>query len=394
MPTPFPADVFLDLARKSGVLSAHQVTRLAEEPDLPPDAEGVADRLVERGLVTRFQAEALLTGKGRGLRVGPYLLLAPLGRGGMGAVYLAEHQTDRRRVAVKVLAPRDGRAPGRLAIERFVREARAAAALDHPNVVRLLDVGWEGTTPYLVMEYVAGETLEQVLARGRVPCGLAAAYAAQAAAGLHHAHERGFVHRDIKPSNLMLAEDGTVKVLDLGLARSLDAGDNVTAMLDPGAVVGTADYLAPEQARNDPGVDARADVYSLGATLFALATGRPVFDGNATQKLLKHQLQAAPLLTVVDPTLPPGLAAVVARMLAKRPADRYQSMAAVVAALSPWAAGLDSGVLITPVVDGSEETRVDLASVATEPEVEVAVGRPAGLLGRLGRLLRGLFRRS
>ncbi len=399
MPTPSPADRLLDLARKSGVLSAHQLTRLTEEPDLPPDAGELADRLVAQGLVTPYQAEALLAHHGRGLRLGPYRVLGKLGQGGMGVVYLAEHPDDRRRVAVKVLSTGEGGEPVRVAVERFLREARSVAALDHPNVVKLLDAGRDGGTHYLVMEYVEGRTLEQVAAGGKLPCGLAAAYVAQAAAGLHHAHERGFVHRDVKPANLMLTPDGTVKVLDLGLARSADPADDVTAMLDPGALLGSADYQAPEQAVGGQ-VDARADVYSLGATLFALAAGRPPFEGSTSQKLMQHQMKPAPALTAVDPTLPPGLAAVVARMLAKRPADRYQSMAEVAAALAPWATAPDAAVAGSPAGDGSAETEVDMVPLAAARVVkrdrngEAAVGRPAGFLGRLGQLLRGLFRRS
>src|SRR5262249_24081059 len=161
-------------------------------------------------------------------------------------------------------------------------------------------------------------------------------YIAQAAAGLQHAHERNFVHRDIKPGNLILDKSGTVKILDMGLARSADAQDRLTERLDNGAVVGTADFIAPEQALNQPNIDGRADIYSLGATFFALLVGKPPFEGNTTQKLLQHQLRSTPKVAWVDSALPKGLSAVVARMLAKKPADRYQIPAEVIAALSPW----------------------------------------------------------
>ena len=190
----------------------------------------------------------------------------------MGTVYLAEHATLRRRVAIKVLAKADAAGPA--GVERFLREARSAAALDHPNIVRLYDVGRQGPMHYLVMEHVDGQTLEQVLTRGPIPCGRAAEYIAQAAAGLQHAYEKGFVHRDIKPANLMLARDGTVKILDMGLARSFDTEDNLTERLEQGVILGTADYISPEQAINSPDVDVRADIYSLGATFFALVTGQ------------------------------------------------------------------------------------------------------------------------
>jgi serine/threonine protein kinase len=259
-----------------------------------------------------------------------------LGRGGMGAVYLAEHLELHRKVAIKVLVPGKDE-DQRLALERFQREARAAAALDHPNIVRIFDVARHAETPYLVMEYVEGKTLQQILDKeGPIPYPTAAEHIAQAAAGLQHAYEKGFVHRDIKPGNLMRDKSGVIKLLDMGLARSSSAKDRLTEQLDQGAVVGTADFIAPEQGLNQSGVDIRADIYSLGATFFALIIGKPPFEGNTTQKLLQHQLRSAPTLASLDATLPSGLSAVAAKMLAKRPDDRYQTPAEVIAALAPW----------------------------------------------------------
>jgi serine/threonine protein kinase len=259
-----------------------------------------------------------------------------LGRGGMGAVYLAEHLELHRKVAIKVLVPGKDE-DQRLALERFQREARAAAALDHPNIVRIFDVARHAETPYLVMEYVEGKTLQQILDKeGPLPYPTAAEHIAQAAAGLQHAFEKGFVHRDIKPGNLMRDRSGVVKILDMGLARSSSAKDRLTEQLDQGSVVGTADFIAPEQGLNQSGVDIRADIYSLGATFFALIIGKPPFEGNTTQKLLQHQLRSAPTLASLDSTLPSGLSAVASKMLAKKPEDRYQTPAEVIAALAPW----------------------------------------------------------
>jgi hypothetical protein len=190
------------------------------------------------------------------------------------------------------------------------------------------------------MEYVEGENLQQILDRdGAIPFAIASEYIAQAAAGLQHAHEKQFVHRDIKPGNLMRDKSGVVKILDMGLARSSSDRDKLTEQLDQGAVVGTADFIAPEQAMNNAVVDGRADIYSLGATFFSLIIGKPPFSGNTTQKLLQHQLKSAPTLASLDSTLPKGLSAVVAKMLAKNPDQRYQTPAEVIAALAPWTAG-------------------------------------------------------
>ena len=332
-----PAEL-LDLVRKSGVVPAERLAAAFPDPgSLPNEPQQAAAALVRTGVLTRFQAQQLLAGRYRGFRLGAYAILDQIGRGGMGAVYLAEHTELHRKVAIKVLvtAKDDDQ---KLAVERFLREARSAAALDHPNIVRIFDVCRHGDVPYLVMEFVDGETLQQILDRdGTIPYTAAADHVAQAASGLQHAYEKGFVHRDIKPGNLIRDRSGTVKILDMGLARSnTNARDKLTEQLDAGAVVGTADYIAPEQALNVPNVDVRADIYSLGATFFALITGKPPFEGNTAQKLLNHQMKTAPHLSSIDSTLPKGLAGVVAKMQAKKPGDRFQTPAEVIAALAPW----------------------------------------------------------
>jgi serine/threonine protein kinase len=326
----------LDLLRKSNILTSERMRTLPGVDALPPEATKAATVLVQKGFITRFQATQLLAGRHKGFRVGPYVIQDLLGRGGMGAVYLGEHLDLHRKVAIKVLAPGKGD-DQKLALERFLREARAAAALDHPNIVRIFDVARHNDAPYLVMEYVEGETLQQTLDRdNRVPYEVAVEYVAQAAAGLQHAHEKGFVHRDIKPGNMIRDRFGVVKILDMGLARSASDKDKLTEKLDEGAVVGTADFIAPEQAINSPNVDSRADIYSLGATLYTLIVGKTPFDGNTTQKLMQHQLKTAPRLSDADATLPVELSDVVAKMLAKKPVARFQTPAEVVAALAPW----------------------------------------------------------
>ena len=336
--TPNSVPELLGLLQKSRIWpDADLRTRLAAIPPPPDDPLKAAAHLVKHGLLTPFQARVLMGGKYRGFRLGAYVIRDQVGQGGMGAVYLAHHETLRRPVAIKVLTAGDSGPTSKVDVGRFLREARSAAALDHPNIVRIFDVAQLGEMHYLVLEYVEGQTLEQlVTSGGPVPCARAVEYILQAAAGLEHAYQKGFVHRDIKPANLILSKDGTVKILDMGLARSDETADKVTEVFDKGAVVGTADYISPEQAMNAPDLDIRADIYSLGATFFTLVTGKPPFAGNTTQKLMQHQIKDPPSLAALDRTFPPELAAVVAKMMRKRPAERYQTPGEVMAALGPW----------------------------------------------------------
>ncbi|VTR94722.1 serine threonine protein kinase : Putative serine/threonine protein kinase (Fragment) OS=Gemmata sp. Wa1-1 PE=3 SV=1: Pkinase [Gemmata massiliana] len=327
----------LALIKRSNVLPTARLVALPGPESLSDDPRRAAAELVQKKFLTKFQSTQLLAGRYKGFRIGPYVVQDLLGRGGMGAVYLGQHLELNRKVAIKVLAPVRGEVQ-QLATERFLREARAAAALDHPNIVRVFDVARHNDTPYLVMEFVDGETLQETLDRdGSVPPEVAAEYIAQAASGLQHAHERGFIHRDIKPGNLIRDRFGVVKVLDMGLARSGSEEDKLTEVLDRGAVVGTADFISPEQAINAPNIDGRADIYSLGATLFTLLVGKTPFDGNTTQKLIQHQMKDAPAIADLKPDLPEGLPEIVTRMLAKKASDRYQTAAEVITALEPWA---------------------------------------------------------
>lgn len=306
----------------------------ADNP-LPESLADVIDQLVRYGVCTRYQGRMLLAGKGRKLVLGKYRLLRPLGKGGGGSVFLGEHTDIRRRVAVKVL--RGGSSADTLAVERFKREARAAAALDHPNLVRLFDFGVSHGVPYLVMEYAPGKTLQQLLdVAGPLTVPAAVYVATQTAIGLGHAHARGIVHRDVKPLNLMASAEGQVKLLDMGLARALDRSeDRLTEQADLGTIAGTIDFMPPEQC-SGLGVDERTDIYALGATLFTLLSGRPVFLGTPAEKIAQHQTVGPPVLDQMVPTIPPSLARVVEKMLVKRPADRFASCDEVVAALAPW----------------------------------------------------------
>jgi serine/threonine protein kinase len=286
---------------------------------VPEDPRLLAEGLVGERLLTRFQADNLLQGKYLRFFIGPYKVLDRIGCGGTGAVYLCEHHRLRRRVAVKVLLAAAAR--DETTRRRFEREARAASALNHPNLVRAFDLASEGDLHYLVMEHVDGVSLKQLLqAEGPLPPARAADYLRQAALGLQHAHEHGLIHRDLKPSNLMVDRAGVVKVLDLGLARFFEEGDDLTQ----GAVLGSTVYSAPEQLRESHGVDARADVYGVGATFYLCLTGK---------RPLPEALAGPPLRPpAADAVGFERLLRVLRRMLSPDPGDRYQTAAEVAAA--------------------------------------------------------------
>ncbi|HXD85568.1 MAG TPA: serine/threonine-protein kinase [Urbifossiella sp.] len=303
----------------------------------PATIDELLTRMIDAGMITQFHADKLAAGKYRGFEIGNYLILDQIGTGGMGQVYLAEHSSMRRLVALKVFPPYA--ADDAVAKERFLREARAAAALDHPNIVRVFDLCQEGRILTLVMEYVEGISLQALVSRhGPLEVATACHYARQVAFGLQHAHELGYIHRDIKPANLLLDRAGVVRILDLGLVRSeADAGSGLTQQLDGSSILGTADYVAPEQAVDSSNVDIRADLYSLGATLYFLLSGRPLFpEGRTAQKLMWQQNKEPTPIDRLRPEVDAGLAAVIHTMLQKRPDDRYQNMHEAFEALAPW----------------------------------------------------------
>jgi serine/threonine protein kinase len=338
MPAPATCDDFLDIVRKSGLIDPPRLDAFLRQLSGEQAPRHLASLLIGAGLLTHFQAEQLLLGKWRGFTIGKYRVLERLGSGGNGTVYLCEHQVVRRKVAVKVLPTSRAESPAALA--RFYREARAAGSLDHPNLVKAHDIDQDNGLHFLVMDYVDGATLQQIVSRtGPLSVPRAVDYIRQTALGLQHAHQSGLVHRDVKPANILLDRHGTVRLLDLGLARFFcDQNDPLTLKYDEKNVLGTADYVAPEQALNSHEVDIRADIYSLGATFYFLLTGQPPFPGGkVTQKLMWHQVRQPTPVRQLRPDVPEGVAAVVARMLAKDPRQRYQEPAEVAEALTPWA---------------------------------------------------------
>jgi eukaryotic-like serine/threonine-protein kinase len=335
-------DTFLGLVRSSRLVDKDQLDRAMAELQTqsggvpPTNAAQVAVFLVDKGLLTQWQSERLLEGRHKGFFLGKYKLLDHLGTGGMSSVYLAEHVLMQRRVAVKVL-PRN-RVDDTSYLARFLREAKAAAALDDRNVVRAYDVDSDGDVHYLVMEYVEGSDLHVLVKdNGPLDYALAANYIRQAARGLACAHAIGLIHRDVKPANLLVDKEGTVKVLDLGLARfSDDKKASLTVAYDEN-VLGTADYLAPEQALDSHGVDGRADIYSLGCTLFYLLTGHPPFnEGTLPQRIMAHQREPMPDIRKERPDAPVDLMKICARMMEKKPERRFKTADDVAAILTRW----------------------------------------------------------
>jgi serine/threonine protein kinase len=343
MPPPGTVEQYVELMGKSGLVSearlSQTIYKIAARPSPPASLDEFSKACVEEGLLSTFQSKQIRLGRYKKFILnGKYKILELIGTGGMGAVYLCEHVFMRRLVAVKILPADKYDDPSNL--ERFIREARAVAALNHPNIVRAYDIDKADGIHFLVMEYVDGSSLQEIVARfGPLDPVRAAHCIAQAAVGLQHAYEQGLVHRDIKPGNMLIDRTGVVKLLDLGLARFSEAerNDQLTERFDEKCVLGTADYLAPEQAIHNS-VDIRADIYGLGGTLYFLLTGRsPVPEGNVAQKLLFHQKSEAVPVTNFRKDVPQGILTVLATMLKKNPDHRFQTPLDVATALAEWA---------------------------------------------------------
>lgn len=344
MSVPTSVEELIQLIRKSGMVDESALNtylhRRQSGRGLDADPRDAAAAMVTDGLLTEFQSEQFLLGKWRGFTVGKYKLLERVGVGGMGQVFLCEHLFMKRRVAIKILPPAKAEQPA--ALGRFYREARAAGQLEHPNIVRTHDIDQDGNLHYIVMEYVDGSNLlDMVKKHGPMPAPRAAHYIRQVALGLQYAFDNGLIHRDIKPGNVLVDRAGTAKLLDMGLARFYqDQSDMLTIKYDDKIVLGTADYVAPEQVANSHAVDVRADIYALGGSLYFLLAGHPPFPtGTVSQKLLWHRTKDPTPLRQVKADVPDGLAAVVAKMMHKDPAQRYQTPAEVAAELARWAAG-------------------------------------------------------
>jgi tRNA A-37 threonylcarbamoyl transferase component Bud32 len=335
--------------------------------------------------------------------MGGYEILKPLGRGGMGTVYLARQVSLDRPVALKVMNPKWARDPAFLA--RFTREAYAAAQLTHHHIVQIYDIGEQGGAPFFSMEYVQGKNLAEVVrSEGKLDVEAAVGYVLQAARGLKFAHDFGMVHRDVKPDNLMLNEQGLVKVADLGLVKTPGADDAPPAGAAPprplssalaslasvthvGSALGTPAYMAPEQGRNAAAVDHRADIYSLGCTLYVLLTGQPPFHGHTAMEVLtKHLTEPVVPPEQVVKRVPHELSEVVLRMLAKDPAQRYQNLGEVIRDLESFLGVTSSGVF-TPKEEHAGELEACVKAFNAAPSARLRARVWPAFLGACGVLV-------
>jgi CheY-like chemotaxis protein len=361
---------FLQNLGESGLFPSGELLRLLSE--LPGNGDGsfLAQQLIDGGQLTRDQADAVLNRQFDKLRFGNYDVLTRLGAGGMGTVYKARHRRLKRIVALKVPSPEVVTSAS--FIQRFTRECETLAQLTHPNIVMAFDADEAGGAPFLVMEFVDGRDLAtEVLQNGPLSGGAAVSAILQAARGLAYAHTRGIIHRDVKPSNLLRDVDGNVKVADLGLARLTNSRRTLggSGVSQVGAVVGTLDFMSPEQALDSSNIDHRADIYSLGCTLFFLLMGRPPYEGATPMAaLLRHSTASIPSLREERPDLPAELDAIFQRMLCKSPDERYSSMKEVVRALEGLAGLTNLPPLTAPPPASATDTELS-------PTVQLTPGK-------------------
>lgn len=344
-------DGFLKHLSDSGVMSSAEISKV--EAQIPAskrtrDADSLARELVRLKMLTPFQADNLNQTQPAPLIIGNYVIQDKIGAGGMGVVYKAQHRRMKRIVAVKVLSTASLRDTD--TVKRFLREAEAAAKLNHPNIVAAFDADEINGIPFLAMEFVEGQDLSAyVRENGPMPLEKTLDCILQAAQGLEHAHLQGLVHRDIKPANILLTSQSTVKILDMGLARlhTINA-DTATSsageITQAGSVVGTIDFMSPEQALDSIQVDPSSDMYSLGATLFFLMTGKPMYEHPSLMaRLIAHREAPLPSICALRPDAPPQIDTVFRKMVAKKKEDRYESMTAVIQQLRDWKNAVETG---------------------------------------------------
>jgi eukaryotic-like serine/threonine-protein kinase len=345
--SPQPVRLFLPALRKSGLISNEALDAiLARIPESIQATDlALSDEFLQQGHLTQFQVRKLLEGLWQGFIVGNYHILTPIGRGGMGTVYLAkdvrgEDGPDQPElVAIKVLPPKRAKKEARL-LARFQRETTLAKRVDHPCLTRTYEAGEANGVWYLAMEYIRGATLfRYVISFGPLIVSEAARFFSQVCDGLEHAHELGLIHRDLKPSNIMVTTSLNAKIVDLGLAIAMDEDPHIDESVIGGQkhIVGTMDYVAPEQTINSSTVDHRADLYSLGCTMYFALTGQPPFPGGTgRQKIKRHRAEFPTPISQLNPDIPLEFQRIIDRLLAKEPERRYPDAKSLREALEPW----------------------------------------------------------
>lgn len=365
-------DLYCERLEKSGLFTAERLSELRGQVPADADVEAFAGLLLSQNLLTKFQDSRVRAGHIQGLLLGEYEVLDELGRGSRAMVYRARKRGESKVVVMKLLPPVVTQDP--IAVKRFAREVDAMSRVKHKNVVQALDHGEAKSACFLIMELVEGHDLSNPVANGEpMDLELAVQCILQAARGLAEAHRRGVIHRDIKPANLLLTHDGVCKVLDLGLARLQNTASGEEGLTQTGSVMGTVDYLPPEQAFDSKAVDHRADIYALGATLYHLVTGITMYpEGSLVEKIMNHRDGATPSMMIAQPEAPDFLDLIYQRMVAKSPDDRYATMDEVVTDLE-----------ICLGIDGEEEDdeagnsrTVEEGTVSVPTELRVEPGTP------------------
>lgn len=333
-----PRSPFFDTVRKSGLLPPDDlvafITQNVVDEATLADPIKLASLFVRKKFLTKFQAMHLLKGKTQGFILDRYKILNGIRQDRVGMVFLAQDRNAGKPVSLKVL-PTD-RTSDNTILSAFVKEVRTAAQVDHPNVARVLDLGFANGIHFVASEYVPAPTLDKMLADGPLAPDRAAQIVAQVALALRHAHDRKLFHRDIKPANIALLPDGRVKLLDLGLTHMLEnPWKHVTKRIKTTEYAEEIDHVAPEQAwGNEP--DGRSDIYSLGSTLYSLMTGHSPFPGLAAEKMAERQVKDIPNPCDANPKVPRVLGDLVQKMGAREPSSRHQSAVELLVALQPW----------------------------------------------------------